>query len=91
MKVSEFVHCAVDNARGRSSWNLGMWMGRGGGYFILIKTFVVQVLIKKMLRVVVDKIIIQGYLENADRVHVFLKNIGSLMNSLREIAMKILM
>ena len=89
MKVSEFVHCAVDNARGRSSWNLGMWMGRGG-YFILIKTFVVQVLIKKMLRVV-DKIIIQGYLENADRVHVFLKNIGSLMNSLREIAMKILM
>ena len=40
-------------------------------YIILIKTFVVQLLIK-MLRVV-DKIIIQGYLENADRIHVFFK------------------
>ena len=35
-----------------------------------------------MLRVV-HKIIIQGYLKNADRVHVFFKKIGSLINSLR--------
>ena len=33
----------------------------GGGYIILIKTFVVH------------KIIIQGYLKNADKVHVFKK------------------
>ena len=36
-----------------------------------------------MLRVV-HKIIIQGYLKNADRVHMFKKKIGSLINSLRE-------
>ena len=36
-----------------------------------------------MLRVV--HIIIQGYLKNADRLHVvFLKKFGSLLNSLRE-------
>ena len=52
----------MNNARGRSSW---AWACGGA-------TFVVQLLIK-MLRVV-DKIIIQlGYLEKADRVHVFLK------------------
>ena len=54
----------------------------GRGYIILIKTFVVQLLIQKMLRVV-HKIIIQGYLKNADRVHVFFKKIDSLINSLR--------
>ena len=62
-----------------------IWACGGGGcldYIILIKTFVVQLLIK-MLRVV-DKIIIQGYLENTDRIHVFFKKIGSLINSLRE-------
>ena len=36
-----------------------------------------------MLRVV-DKIICQGYLKNADRVHVIKKKFGSLINSLRE-------
>ena len=36
-----------------------------GGYIILIKMVVIQLLIKKMLRVV-EKIIIQGYLENVD-------------------------
>ena len=57
-------------------------MEMGRGYIILIKTFVVQLLIQKMLRVV-HKIIIQGYLKNDDRVHVFLKKIDSLINSLR--------
>ena len=45
--------------------------------------FVVQQLIKKMLRVV-HEIIIQGFLKNADGVHMFFKKDGSLMNSLRE-------
>ena len=36
-----------------------------------------------MLRVV-DRIFFQIYLENADRVHVFFKKFGRLINSLRE-------
>ena len=42
-----------------------IWACGGGGYIILIKTFVVHLLIKKMLRVV-HEIIIQGYSKYAD-------------------------
>ena len=64
----------MNNARGRSI-NLISGHAEGGdegGYIILIETFVVQLFIK-MLRVV-HKIIIQGYLKNADVVHVFFLN-----------------
>ena len=36
------------------------------------------------MRVVHKIIIYQGYLKNADGVHMFLKKIGNLINSLRE-------
>ena len=55
-----------------------------GGFNILIKTFVVQLLIRHVEMRVVHKISIQGYLNNANGFHVFFKKSGSLINSLRE-------
>ena len=48
-------------------------VGGGGGYIILIKTFVVQLLTKKMLRIVQEKNI-SRILKISDGVQVFVKN-----------------